>query len=144
MSETERFDADGLARMKAEDLPHCKVGDVWRIEMPENGMTAEAGRETLLRMERAGDYLRHFLPPGERGDCAFCGSRQGGLTAAILGGGFEWGLQHGEGHCSRCGYPARAYHDLKDADGAKVINGALILQYHPDEISFDSYEHEED
>lgn len=61
----------------------------------------------------------------------------GGLTSFLLGkGGFEWGLAHGEGHCKNCGWPARAYHFIKDADGKDLMTlRNVILQYHPDYVT---------
>lgn len=57
----------------------------------------------------------------------------GGLTSFLLGkGGFTWGLAHGEGHCKGCGWPARAHHFIKDAEGEDVATiRNVILQYHP-------------
>lgn len=68
--------------------------------------------------------------------CLKCGELLNGDFVGFLmdnGGGFEWGLTHGEGHCKKCGWPARAYHFIKDKDGKELgsIRG-LILQYHPD------------
>lgn len=61
----------------------------------------------------------------------------GGLAESFFGkGGFEWGLAHGEGHCRGCGWPARAYHFIKDADGNDVMTiRNIVLQYHPDFVS---------
>jgi hypothetical protein len=61
----------------------------------------------------------------------------GGLAEALLGeGGFEWGLAHGEGHCRKCRWPARAYHFIKDADGKDLMSiRGFIIQYHPDFVS---------
>jgi hypothetical protein len=68
--------------------------------------------------------------------CINCGKLlNGGLTSFLLGegGGFEWGLVHGEGHCAACRWPARAYHFIKDAGGKDVMTlRNVILQYHPD------------
>lgn len=65
--------------------------------------------------------------------CLRCGKAQTGLAGFFLGGGFRWGLAHGEGHCGECGWPARAYHHIRDV---ATIRG-VILQYHPDEVSAD-------
>lgn len=68
--------------------------------------------------------------------CLNCGKPLLGLTTFMLGGGFTWGLTHGEGHCLACGWPARAHHFIKDAAGADLITiRNVILQYHPDEVS---------
>jgi hypothetical protein len=71
----------------------------------------------------------------EIGDCPClkCGKPLLGLTSFILGGGFTWGLAHGEGFCAECRWPARAYHFIKDAEGKDLITiRNVILQYHPD------------
>lgn len=38
----------------------------------------------------------------------------------------RWGLQHGECHCTECGYPGRHYHRI---DGQPTVE--FTLQYHP-------------
>ena len=70
------------------------------------------------------DYVKAFAEPLPDGECLSC--RKAGT--------FTWGLVHGEGHCYKCGWPARLYHFVKDADGedARVVR---LLQYHPDSIS---------
>lgn len=67
--------------------------------------------------------------------CLKCGENlAGGLSDFLFGkGGFEWVLAHGEGHCKNCGWPARAYHFIKNADGSDLATlRNVILQYHPD------------
>ena len=60
-------------------------------------------------------------------DCLKCGRPQCGLT-----GYFRWGIVHGEGNCTECGWPARAYHEIVDPDGGKPLaRFSRILQYHP-------------
>ena len=60
----------------------------------------------------------------------------GGLTSLVFGGGFEWGIAHGEGHCAHCRWPARNYHFIKDAEGNDICTLRNIpLQYHPDFIT---------
>jgi hypothetical protein len=46
-----------------------------------------------------------------------------------MGATFTWGLAHGEGHCSSCGYPTRMYH--RRVEGVSTFP----LQYHPDEFA---------
>jgi hypothetical protein len=67
------------------------------------------------------DYFKHFVNP-EGFECIRCGKN--------LTGTFRWGLTHGVGACSNCGYPARAYH--RDVGPIKFLN--IILQYHPEEL----------
>lgn len=74
-------------------------------------------------------YFSHFVHPDPTGKCLNCGLVQDGLMAALLGG-FRWGLAHGEGFCSRCQYPARAYHF--SVGPIERLN--VLLQYHPLEV----------
>jgi len=83
------------------------------------------------------EYLSVFAKPvlhdGTTGgmlgnfDCLNCGERLDGFL-----GTFTWGIAHGEGKCSKCGWPCRAYHNPKDAEG-DIFDRRLqiILQYHP-------------
>lgn len=65
-----------------------------------------------------------FAEPMLEGKCLYCGET----------GTFTWGLTHGEGHCYKCGWPARLYHFVKDAAGGEECI-VRLLQYHPDGIS---------
>lgn len=69
--------------------------------------------------------------------CLKCGKPlAGGLMNLVKGGGFTWGLVHGEGHCAACHWPARCYHFIKDADGKDLLTiRNVILQYHPDFVT---------
>lgn len=83
-------------------------------------------------------YLANFAAPirndRQNQDCLHCGEELTGMMAGLFGrGGFEWGLAHGEGHCRGCGYPARAHHWIKGADGKEIASFRnLVLQYLPD------------
>lgn len=69
------------------------------------------------------DYGNKFAEPLPDGKCLCCGEDRT----------FTWGLTHGEGHCYKCGWPARLYHFFKDSAGnSKRI--VRLLQYHPDQI----------
>lgn len=86
------------------------------------------------------DYFRPFAEPCFRDDdkskemlCIECDKPLSGLTAMLFGGGFEWGIAHGEGHCAACRWPARAHHFIKDKDGKDIISVRnVVLQYHPE------------
>lgn len=90
-------------------------------------------------------YLGMFAKPeAEDGHplCIGCGSKmRGGIDGFLLGGApgcatWEWSLAHGECHCSKCGYPARAYHyDIGgEGDDALIKRLNLTLQVHPDNV----------
>lgn len=83
--------------------------------------TAQCAPTDELPESYLGDSFAQPLPDGA---CLCCGER----------GTFTWGLCHGTGHCVTCGWPARLYHFVKDADGkeARVVR---LLQYHPHGIS---------
>jgi len=81
------------------------------------------------------DYLAHFVAPirdesGAR--CFHCGEYLTGMMAAILsrGGGFTWGIAHGEGFCGNCRWPAAGHHFAK---GFFTLHN-YVLSYHPDYV----------
>lgn len=115
--------------MKLSDVQYASIDDVFKIE---------GGDE--IRNYLA-DYLRPFAKPVLRDGategsgfafgnqiCLKCGEGQDGMF-----GRFQWGLQHGEGRCGKCGWPARMYHFLKLPDGTegRIV---ILLQYHPDVV----------
>lgn len=94
------------------------------------------------------EYFAPFAqPPGETKDgkfhvkdghpCLKCGEALTGLASMLIGsGGFRWGLAHGEGNCSKCGWPARMYHFIKDDKGEELMTvRGFLLQYHPDAVT---------
>lgn len=80
------------------------------------------------------------------GGCPCCLATLGGF----LTGSFEWGIVHGEGSCSACGWPVKAYHRLyldergderghllpehRDDPGEPDIRFDLLLPAHPDSV----------
>jgi hypothetical protein len=67
--------------------------------------------------------------------CLKCDKPLVGLSSFVFGGGFTWGLAHGEGFCAHCKWPARAYHFIKKLDGSELATlRNVILQYHPDYV----------
>lgn len=93
---------------------------------------------------RANEYFAHFVAPiqeerdgkpdslGEK--CFHCGEYLTGMGAVMLsrGGGFRWGLAHGEGFCGNCRWPARGHHFAKDKDGKELFTlRGRVLSYHP-------------
>jgi hypothetical protein len=106
---------------EVKSVEHCRFEDL---------LKGDCDAETRQLIE---NYLEPFAKPADEGKCLKCGTVQGGLMAAILGG-FTYGLQHGEGRCSKCHWPARANHYLKDKDGKGFGSMRIILQYHPDYV----------
>lgn len=102
----------------------------------------EPDQETLSLVEDLDNYLRSFAKPIREGDgtswlfsdakCISCGVSLGGML-----GSFVWGIAHGEGNCSRCGWPTRYYHRIVDRNGKPIFEPAIVqilLQYHPDDV----------
>ena len=75
------------------------------------------------------EYLSDFAQPNEDMKCLKCGTVQTGLAASLLGTGFQWGIQNGEGACSSCGWPGRGIHKIPN-----VGTLTMLLQYHPDVV----------
>ena len=96
-----------------------------------NMLKGECDEDTRKIFE---EYFSHFALPTVEGKCLKCGTVQGGLMAALLGG-FTYGLVHGEGRCSKCNWPGRANHYFKDKDGKEIGSLRMILQYHPDFVN---------
>lgn len=125
-----KFDRQSLAELKARNLPHLRASDI--SEPIEDTPEAKAQFEMLDK------YLNAFVAV-QGGACICCGAQQGAKDAieALFGKAkFRWGFVHGEGICSECGYPARAMHYIGEGAEQIVIRN-LILQYHPDGLSFD-------
>ena len=117
--------AEELPRLQARLLPRLDWRDLFRLNEPPDDSTCTAFDA----------YFRGFLPPGP---CVCCGEQQGigpdegrAIIDSIIGRAkFRWGLANGEGYCSGCGYPARAYH----REVGPIRFFSCILQYHPDEL----------
>lgn len=96
-----------------------------------------ATRETLeikgIPPEENEEYVKHFLPINFKDKWVFCicGERLFSfdtLMGVLMGATFEWGIQHGDGHCCKCGWPTRMFHEFSRG------SLTLPLQYHPDEL----------
>lgn len=101
------------------------------------------GTDAQLLIDSINKYLSVFAKPINlekkgfvSGSCK-CLQCESVLDGVI--GSFTWGLTHGEGVCSKCGWPCRAYHRPEDENG-ELFTTAIekILQYHPDGVSFKS------
>lgn len=119
MSRTrERITKERLDELR-RTVPHAAISDLG--DLPE-GATPEL-------IEDLGAYFNHFAKPTAEGNpCIVCGS---------WNSGFEWGLQHGHGHCSTCGWPAVAYHFITDRQTSQTRRIVAVLQCHPDDIEIE-------
>ena len=82
-------------------------------------------------------YLGNFCEPviDKNGiKCPQCGSYVTGFMA-IMFGGFQWGITHGEGMCGHCRMPARGLHRFHDAESGARFEGSMILFYHPSPLT---------
>lgn len=102
--------------------------------VPSDVLTISGGELPAAEQAALDAYFTGFAKPVEGGKCISCGSVQGGLMAAVLGGGFEYGIAHGEGRCSGCNWPGRANHYIKTPDGHQFLRFNTILQYHSDSL----------
>lgn len=93
------------------------------ITISKKSETKKAQKELDKTVQSCNEYFKRFIKPTE--NCPLCGATIGGIF-----GTFEWGIAHGEGGCSNCGYPARAYHNIEGMGSIKN----LILFYHPNEL----------
>ncbi len=133
-------DRPSIADLKAANLPvatHETVG----LRVKE-GVTPD--EETIALLAAVDSQLAIFAEPirsrddGAKGfvfgneSCLCCGRSLGGML-----GTFQWGMCHGEGTCTNCGWPARALHYIKDEKGEELCDGPInmILQYHPSRVS---------
>lgn len=120
------FDRDALAVLKARDVPRVRAADYFSKRVDSS---AEADQE-LAAWDA---YLEQFAKLTD-GQCLCCGIQ---LSCSFnLFGGFEWGLEYGEGHCVHCRYPMRGHHRV---DGLGTIRN-LFLPYHPSGLSFEPKE----
>lgn len=122
-----------LEELKKKDLQRATAESIGLDLRAKDGVPGglEALEEAKRRIEA---YLKMFLAPGEPHKmCVGCETLLIGKNIIeSLGSTFEWGIAHGEGHCAKCGYPARGIHRVKldDKDGELVIN--QVLQYAPE------------
>lgn len=79
------------------------------------------------------DYFRNFLPLTEGGDGMMmgrpcrCGKPLGGFL-----GTFTYGIAHGQGRCSACGWPCVSHHYVKNGAGEEILAlREFVLQVHP-------------
>jgi len=109
-----------MAETKIE-VAHCTAESL--------GIRATKGEPVEIAevMELIDKYLAGFAQPAEGMKCLKCGTVQTGFLSAAMGTGFQWGIAHGEGACSTCGWPGRGFHKIPDVGTLE-----MLLQYHPD------------
>ena len=69
------------------------------------------------------EHFSHYCKTNPEHECVKCGTRNS----------FTWGYTHGHGSCSKCGWPATAYHFVKDETGTehRIVT---VLDVHPDDV----------
>ncbi len=125
---------------EAKHTPGIKIPEVEVCTIADIGFEI-TGSDAPLLIAAINKYLSVFAKPVRRNggaefvvgshECLKCGKPLSGLL-----GTFQWGLVNGEGSCSECGWPARAYHEPADDEG-KIFDRILeiVLQYHPDNVT---------
>lgn len=141
MTFTGIYDSDGRSRRPdehacADRIRPCKTTDTG-LEFNKE-LTTDDEKQFA---EDVNSYFSERFAAPIRDDegrflCLHCGTRlTGSLVDQLLnldGGGFTWGLAHGEGHCRLCSWPARAYHFAKDREGKDLFTlRNVVLQYLP-------------
>jgi len=118
--------------MKAKNLPKATFGAIFEVT------DGEIAPDDVTAIDA---YLGQFVAPNEKGECCGCGGKLTGGFESVLGlTTFRWGLAHGEGFCSECKYPARAYH----FNVGPIKRFECVLQVHPDLLIADNNEEDED
>lgn len=124
-----------ITKRGTPQVKHCTIDDLG---------IAITGEDAKPLVDAINEYCNKFASTG--GTCPKCNAKLGGLL-----GSFAWGLCHGEGVCTgglkgSCGWPCRAYHRPKDADGKEIFNGPVcaILAYHPEFVTQESSESEKE
>lgn len=119
----ERITQERLDELRAS-TPHCAPADIETTFGP--GATPE-------QIEDFTAYLRRYAAPKPIEEGWITPGRPCLVCNEV--GSFEWGLQHGEGHCTKCHWPATLYHFVNDRNGKELVTiRGLLLQYHPDQI----------
>jgi len=122
-----------LAALKAKSLPRCTFDALGVKLVPKDGAAPEQVEKEITEIRSWVDIqVARFIPPQK--ECIGCGRviAAANVLEAFALATFTYGLAHGEGSCSNCGYPARANHyPIGDAPGLRFDR---VLQYHPDEL----------
>lgn len=124
-----------IRRLRLKNLPHCTSVDLGTITHKE-GATPEERALGDARIAELNKYMDAFTPMVD-GKCICCGGVQGVnpkdpasmIRTMMSGVQFVYGLAHGEGYCSKCGWPGRANHYIGD-----WCRFNIIMQYHPESL----------
>lgn len=91
-------------------------------------------------------YFSQFCQPeikAKNGDkkefivnCPQCKKRLNNPFYALAnGGGFTWGIIHGQGHCRECRWPCAGHHYIRSPDGEDLVTIQNVpLAYHPEYV----------
>lgn len=120
----EAFDRDALAALQAREVPRVRAADYFSKD-------PNAGADADQELAAWDAYFAGFAKLTDA-KCLCCGTSLRCVLGLGFFGGFEWGLAHGEGHCSSCRYPMRGIHHV---EGVGTIRN-LFLAYHPSTLSF--------
>lgn len=121
-----------LEELRAKGLPRPKPTDLFKF----TGSGDEERAAFDSAMAAAQPYLDEFTTGGRCPQCTTAEEAErpaNALADVVLGRGWTWGIQYGEMHCRRCGYPARGEHDIDLGEGRKLRFSA-VMPYHPDAL----------
>jgi len=122
-----KMDDNRLRELQAENLSKATAATVGIVPTPGQ----EDVPDTLNLIALADEYFANFCA-SEKPDapikCPCCGFGLG-----VLLGTFVWGIAHGEGTCSSCGYPCRAHHPIYEQGNDEPVMTLqnMVLPYHP-------------
>ena len=119
----EAFGGSALAALRTRDIPRVRAADYFSLKDAADAVAA-------AELAQWDSYLSQFAKLADA-RCLCCGNQLSCWLGMGLFGGFEWGLTHGEGHCSHCRYPMRGHHRV---EGLGTIRN-LFLPYHPSLIT---------
>jgi len=123
-----------LKELQDKKLPRTTIADLpFELKLKKGARESQKAKEAKENFIKIiNKYLRMFVSDKK---CINCEEDLSGIF-----GTFNWGIVHGEGHCSNCGYPARGRHYIKaknlvidDKEETELIL-PFILQYHPSEL----------
>jgi hypothetical protein len=120
----ETFNHEALTALQKREIPRVRASDYF-------SKTSEANEETDRELAGWDVYFAGFAKLTDA-KCLCCGTSLRCVFGLGFFGGFEWGMAHGEGHCSYCHYPMRGHHRV---DGLGTIHN-LFLPYHPSVLAF--------